>query len=354
MKIKKLRTEIDGVDQQLLALLNRRASLVKQVGVLKTRAGQDFYIPHREKKIIAGLTRGKTGPLSATAIEAIFREVLSACRALESRITITYFGPEATFTHQAAMKHFGAGAAYAPVRTIADVFTEVAKNRADYGVVPVENSTEGMVNHTLDMFIESDLSICAEISMPIEECLLSKDGARRSIRRVYSHPQPLAQCRDWLVTNLPGVEIVEVSSTAVAARRAAREKGAAAVASKAAAALYGLEVVARGIEDSRENYTRFLVIGKRPAERSGQDKTSVMFSIKDRIGALYDMLVAFKRHGINLTKIESRPTKRRAWEYIFFVDFLGHVSDRNVQRALAQLEKNCMFLKVLGSYPRAD
>jgi len=354
MKIEKLRKKIDGVDRHLLTLLNQRATLVNQVGVLKARSGQDFYIPHREKRIITGLLKENPGLLPGSSVESIFREILSACRALESRIKVAYFGPEATFTHQAALKHFGSGAVYVPVKSIADVFTEVEKNRAGYGVVPIENSTEGVVNHTLDMFIESDLVICAEISMPIEECLLSRGGTLKGIRRVYSHPQPLAQCRNWLEKNLNGIPVMEVASTSEAARRAVREKGAAAVASKVAAVLYGLEVVAQGIEDNKENQTRFLVIGKNVSELSGQDKTSIMFSIKDRMGALYDMLAAFKRHRINLTKIESRPTKRRAWEYIFFVDFLGHLSEKNVQQALGQLEKNCLFLKVLGSYPRAE
>ncbi len=292
--------------------------------------------------------------LAPEALEGIYREIVNACRALESRLHIVYFGPEATFTHQAALKNFGAGAAYAPAQTIRDVFTEVEKNRADYGVIPVENSTEGIVNHTLDMFIESDLSICTEISMAIELCLLARSGRSEDVKRVCSHPQPLGQSRNWLEKNLPGIPVLEMPSTAEAAKRAAREKGTAAVASSTAAQLYDLEVVARGIEDTRENYTRFFVIGKKSAGRSGHDKTSIMFSVKDRVGALHDMLMPFKKAKINLTKIESRPTKKKAWEYIFFIDFLGHVSETRIQNALRELGKNCAFLKVLGSYPKAE
>jgi chorismate mutase/prephenate dehydratase len=252
------------------------------------------------------------------------------------------------------MKNFGSSGLYVPVKSIADVFTEVEKGRAGYGVVPVENTNEGVVNHTLDMFIESNLVICSEINMQIEECLLSKEGSLKAIKIVYSHPQPLAQCRGWLEENLPGVQVVEVHSTGVASKRAVSEKGAAAIGSRAAAAIYDLEVVAAGIEDSKENYTRFLVIGKKPSEASGEDKTSILFSIKDKVGALHDMLMAFKWHKINLTKIESRPTKKKAWEYIFFVDLLGHISDKAVQEALEELKESCIFLKVLGSYPKAD
>jgi chorismate mutase/prephenate dehydratase len=307
-----------------------------------------------EKKIISRVIKNNPGPLSSAALESVYREVLNACRSLESRLTVAYFGPEATFTHQAALKNFGSLASYVPFKSIADVFTEVEKHRVDYGVVPIENSTEGVVNHTLDMFIEADLVICAEISMPIEQCLLSRSGDKKTIRKVYSHPHALPQCRNWLEANLPGVAVIEISSTAEAAKKAAGEPSAAAIASRAAATLYNLEIVARGIEDNRENYTRFLVIGRNPAERSGQDKTSVLFSIKDKVGALHDILMSFKSCGINLTKIESRPTKKRAWEYIFFVDFLGHISETKVQTALRQLARHSVFVKVLGSYPRAD
>lgn len=355
MEIDSLRKKIDKIDGQLLGLLNDRAKVVQGIGKIKIKSGSgDFYIPHREKKIISTLTKRSKGPLEPEALESIFREIINACRSLESKLKVAYFGPEGTFTHLAAMKNFGSSGLYVPVKSIGDVFTEVEKGRAGYGVVPVENTNEGVVNHTLDMFIESNLVICSEINMQIEECLLSKEGSLKAIKTVYSHPQPLAQCRGWLEENLPGVQVVEVHSTAAASKRAVSEKGAAAIGSRAAAAIYDLEVVAAGIEDSKENYTRFLVIGKKPSEASGEDKTSILFSIKDKVGALHDMLMAFKWHKINLTKIESRPTKKKAWEYIFFVDLLGHISDKAVQEALEELKESCIFLKVLGSYPKAD
>jgi chorismate mutase/prephenate dehydratase len=354
MDIDALRQKIDAVDSQLLELLNRRAAIARQVGQWKIKNGHEFYKPHREKAIIAALTKKNAGPLPAISIESIYREILSACRSLEARLKISYLGPEATFSHLAAMKNFGPVAEYIPAKTISDVFPEVEKGRADYGVVPIENSTDGIVNHTLDMFIDSDLVICSEISMPIELYLLSRTGNKKDIKRVYSHPQPLGQSRKWLATNLPGIPIIEKSSTTEAARCVQREKDAAAVASKAAAVLYGLETVARGIEDSRENITRFFIIGRQRSQVSGYDKTSLLFSIKDKVGALHDILMVFKKYRINLTKIESRPTKKKAWEYIFFVDFLGHISDKKVQEAVKQLSRHCVFIKVLGSYPRAE
>ena len=353
-QLESLRRKIDLQDSNILKSISSRAELVKSIGALKTRTGQDFYVPHREKKIIARLIANNKGPLGSFAVESIFREILNACRSLESRIKVAYLGPEATFTHQAALKNFGAGAQYLTAKTISDVFTEVEKGRADYGVVPIENSTEGIINHTLDMFIESDLVVCAELSLQIEECLLSRSVNKKDIKKIYSHPSPLGQCRNWLEENFPGVPVVETSSTVAAAKKASEEKGAAAIGPRAAAALYDLELLAAGIEDSKENYTRFLVIGHQPADISGQDKTSIMFSIKDRVGALQDMLIPFKRNKISLTKIESRPTKKKAWEYIFFIDCLGHISEKKVQKAISELERHCMFLKVLGSYPRAD
>ena len=353
-EIDRLRKRIDAVDTKLLGLINSRARLVKGIGRIKSAAGQDFYVPHREKKVLAGLAAKNTGPLASFAVQSIFREIMSVCRALESRIKIAYLGPEATFTHQAALKNFGAAADYVPVKSIGDVFTEVQKGRADYGVVPIENTTDGAVYYTLDMFSESDLVVCAEFSMRIEECLLSKNADRKTVRKIYSIASALGQCRNWLEANFPGVPIHETLSTVAAAKRASEENGAAAIGPRAAAALYGLEIISAGIEDSKENYTRFLVIGHTPADRSGQDKTSIMVSLKDRIGALHDLLVPFRRNGLSLTKIESRPTKKKAWEYLFFIDFTGHVSENKVQNALKELGKSCAFIKVLGSYPKED
>ncbi|MBN1621928.1 MAG: prephenate dehydratase [Endomicrobiales bacterium] len=354
ININTIRKKIDSLDRQILNTINKRAGLAKEIGKLKVKNNKEFYAPHREKKIVKGLIKKNKGPLTSFSIDVIFREILNACRSLESKIKVAYLGPEATFSHQAALKNFGAEAQYVAVKSIADVFTEVEKKRANYGVVPIENSTEGVVNHTLDMFIESDLVICAEISMPIELCLLSKSGVEEDIKTIVSLSQPLAQCRNWLEENFPGIPVKEVSSTAEAANHAAKNRSIAAVASSTAAKLYRLEIIARGIEDSRENYTRFLVIGRNHPKRSGHDKTSIMFSIKDRVGGLHDMLMSFKKHNINLTKIESRPTKKKAWQYIFFVDFIGHTSEKKVKTAFHELELKSPFVKVMGSYPRAE
>jgi len=354
MELDKIRKQIDELDKDILDLLNRRASLAKEIGKIKVSSGKEIYIPHREKRIILELLRRNKGPLSSSAVSSIYREIFNVSRSLESKIKVAYFGPEGTFTHQATLRNFGSASDYLPVKSIGDVFTEVEKDRANYGVVPIENSTEGVVNHTLDMFIESDLVICSEISMQIEECLLSVSGRKKDVKKIYSFPNPLAQCRNWLEANMPMVPLIEVSSTSEAARRAAKDKDAAAIASEAAAALYGLEIVEKGIEDAKENYTRFLVIGKNQAGASGKDKTSILFSVKDKVGVLHDMLVPFKKYKINLTKIESRPTKKRAWEYVFFIDFLGHVSEPRIKKALAELSNHCLFMKILGSYPRAE
>ncbi|MFH1367534.1 MAG: prephenate dehydratase [Elusimicrobiota bacterium] len=353
-ELKQLRTKIDGIDARILSLLNGRAGLVKRIGKAKMNSGGGFYAPHREKMIISLLASRNKGPLNAASVESIFREIVSVCRALESKIKVAYLGPEATFTHQAAIKNFGAAAEYLPAKSIGDVFNEVEKGRADYGVVPIENSTDGAVYYTLDMFGASDLSICSEFSMRIEECLLSRASGAGDIKKVYSIASALGQCRQWIEDNLPGVRIQETLSTVNAAQKASKEKNSAAIGPRAAAALHGLDVLAAGIEDSKENHTRFLVLGHAMADRSGQDKTSIMVSLKDRVGALHDMLVPFKKNRISLTKIESRPTKKKAWEYVFFIDFLGHVSEKRVQKALKGLEKGCSMIKVLGSYPKAE
>jgi chorismate mutase/prephenate dehydratase len=278
---------------------------------------------------------------------------MSGARALQKRPKIAYLGPEATFTHIAAIKRFGSAVEYIKTDSITDVFTEVERRRADFGVVPIENSTEGAVNHTLDMFMESDLKICSEVVLEIEHNLLSK-GSLSSIKKVYSNPQVLGQCRLWLEANLAQVELIPVSSTTKAAQIAAKGKTSAAIASKVAAERYGLKILAESIEDSPHNITRFLVIGKADVEPTGNDKTSIMFSVKDRVGVLHDMLGPFKRNRINLTKIESRPSKKQPWKYYFFVDMQGHIKDKKVRQALGELEKYCAYLKQLGSYPAAE
>jgi chorismate mutase/prephenate dehydratase len=268
-------------------------------------------------------------------------------------LTVAYLGPEATFTHQAAIRRFGASLDYAPQKTITDVFTEVSKNRADYGVVPIENSTEGVVTHTLDMFVDSDLKIVAQIVLPVQHCLLS-NSPRQRIRKLYAHPQALGQCRAWVQTNLPRVEVIETSSNARSAELAAKEKGAAAIAGVLASERYDVPVLDYDIQDNVANATRFLVLGRHCSPPTGNDRTSLMFSLVDRVGALYNSLVAFRRYRINMTKIESRPSKRKAWEYFFFIDCAGHYQDPKVAKSIEHLGKHCNFVKILGSYPNVD
>jgi len=353
--LKKLRTHIDRIDYSLLELLTRRARLVKHIGSIKEKKGQSIFAPARERELLADLKSRNHGPLSDEAVENLFREVVHACRHLQKKFTVAYFGPEASYTHAAALKCFGRSAALSPMRTISEVFAEVDKGRADFGVVPIENSTGGGVYHTLDMFVDSSLSICAELELPVHHYLLGRSiRSVDKVKTLFSHYQALSQCRHWVDTHLPNARIVESTSTSEAAKQAARLPGAAAISSRLAAEQYGLGILASRIEDSSQNSTRFLVIGTTEPERTGRDKTSILFSIKDRPGALYHMLLPFKKQRLNLTKIESRPTRQRAWEYIFFVDFIGHRADARVQKALAQLERSCVFLKILGSYPRSE
>jgi chorismate mutase/prephenate dehydratase len=353
MDLKKLREKIDGLDLELVDLLNRRARKVLEIARAKSRGKKSYYSPGREKRILTRLIKENKGPLPSDVLEEIFQLILKTSLSLEKKLKVGYLGPPATFTHQAAIKAFGKRANLISMRSIGQVFTEVEKKQADFGVVPIENSTEGVVSHTLDMFLDSDLKICSEIILGISHHLLSR-GELRKITKVYSHPQALAQCQNWLEENLPEARLIEVESTSNAAQKAAKEVNSAAIASDIAASLYHLRALASHIEDKANNYTRFFVIGRNYTEKCGNDKTSILFSIKDRVGALYDMLSPFRKHEINLTKIESRPTKKKPWEYVFFVDFVGHKDDEAVKRALAELEEKCLFLRTLGSYPRED
>ncbi|MBE0598769.1 MAG: prephenate dehydratase [Desulfuromonadales bacterium] len=348
-----LRQEIDRIDDQMLELLNRRARVVLEVGQAKAGQSRDFYVPSREQAIYERLTASNPGPFPSEAIRRVFREIISASLSLEQPMKVAFLGPQATFTHLAAMQRFGLSAQLVPQKSIPAIFEEVQRGRADYGVVPVENSTEGVVSHTLDMFMSSDLQVCAEVLLEISHDLLSRNGSLEAVRKIVSHPQALAQCRAWLEENLPDIPLVDVGSTALAAQMAAEDESAAAVASEMAATLYGLQVVKKKIEDNPHNFTRFLVIGRRSPERSGRDKTSVMFSVRDEPGILYRMLEPFSKRDINLSKIESRPMKSKAWEYIFFLDIEGHVAEDNVKAAIDELHGYCQFLKVLGSYPKA-
>jgi chorismate mutase/prephenate dehydratase len=347
-----LRTAIDAVDDQLQKLLNERARLVQAVGELKRDLKQPIFVPHREQQILERLEKQNPGPFPTEALRPVFSEIISACLSLESPLRVAFLGPEATFTHMAARGRFGLSARYVPAATIAGVFAEVDKGLADLGVVPIENSTEGVVNSTLDVFMESELTISAEIVLDVSHCLLTRSGGLGDVQKVYSHPQALAQCRGWLSANLPRAALIEVASTALAARLAKDDPVAAAVASELAGQLYDLRIAKAKIEDEVRNITRFLVVGREPALRSGRDKTSLMLSVKDEPGVLFRVLEPLAARGINLTRIESRPSRRRAWQYVFFIDLDGHVSDEVVAAALESLKPACEHLKVLGSYPR--
>jgi len=321
---------------------------------VKNKSGGEIYSSSREREILDRLISHKIVPFHEEDIESIFQEIFNACRNLQRKLKVSFLGPEATFTHQLALKHFGKSAEMISQKSISEVFAEVERNRADYGVVPIENSTEGVVNHTLDMFMDSELVICAEREESISHYLLSPSGLLSKIKRIYSHRQALAQCRNWVESHLPNVEIHESASTADAACQASLDGSAGAIASPLAAKLYNLKILSPRIEDFQENFTRFLIIGKKSPVRSGRDKTSILFFIKDKVGALNDILLIFKEHGINLTKIESRPTKKKAWQYIFFVDFLGHFEEPTFKSALNELKQHCLQIKILGSYPRSD
>ncbi len=353
MTLAEIRQQIDELDTQLLKLLNARADLVHEIGCVKKRDGSAIYAPEREEQVFQALVKKSNGRLPEVAIRAIYREIMSASLALEKDLTIAYLGPEATWSHQAARLKFGASVRYAAQSSIAEVFNVVARGNADYGVVPIENSTEGAVNYTLDVFMESELQICAQFTLRIENSLLAKIP-RAEIRKIYSHPQVIGQCRQWLRHNLPNVEITEVSSTTRAAEMAAGEPGAAAIAGRMAAEVYGLNVLEAAIQDSPNNTTRFLVIGHSASPPTGNDKTSLMFCVQDKPGALFSALEPFQRLGINMSKIESRPSKRKAWEYFFFVDIDGHANDPKVAAALSELEKHCTFVKILGTYPQTS
>ena len=353
MDLKNLRKTVDNIDKKIIQLLNIRAKTTLDIAKLKRKSGKSIYSPDREREVLKKLAIINKGPLPSGALEAIYREIMSCSLSLDRPLRIAYLGPEATFTHLAALKRFGSQVEYIATNSITDVFLEVERDNADYGVVPIENSVEGAVSHTLDMFVDSELKICSQTILDVVHHLLA-GCPKNKIRRIYSNPQVFGQCRIWLQENLAGVEKIEVSSTTRAAGIAAKEKNSACIASLLAAKVYKLRVVASDIEDSPHNVTRFLIIGKTDVPPTGCDRTSVMFSIKDKVGALHDMLLPFKKYGINLTKIESRPSKKKAWDYYFFVDLDGHRVSSYVKKALLELENKCAFLKILGSYPLGE
>lgn len=353
MNIPEHRKAIDKLDEQIVRLLNERTKHVLEIGAIKIKAGEEIYAPHRERLVFQRVAKLNKGPMTEGSLRAIYREIMSSALSLEKTMSIAYLGPEATFTHQAAIQKFGASLNYSEQKTIGDVFTEVSKNRADYGVVPVENSTEGVVTHTLDMFVESDLKIVAQIVLKIQYCLGSKSKLH-DIKKLYVHPQALGQCRIWVGKNLPKVEILETSSNARSAELAAKTPNGAAITGFLAAEKYNLPVVERDIQDLSTNATRFLVLGRQCSPPTGEDRTSLMLSMADEVGALHNALGPFRKYKINMTKIESRPSKRKAWEYFFFVDCDGHMNDPKVAKAITDLNRVCNFAKVLGSYPNSE
>jgi len=349
--VEKLRKEIDKIDNEILDLLNKRSNIVLDIAHIKRNENAKFYSPERERQILERLTSLNPGPFPNETLKVIYREILSASLSLEETLKISCLGPLATFTHLAALRHFGSSAEFVPVESIKDVFDIVEKGKADFGVVPIENSNEGVISYTLDMFIDSELKVAAEVMLEITHNLLSRSGDKSKIRKVYSFSPATAQCRRWIQQNLAGIPVIEATSTARAAERAADDDEAAAIASDLAAKIYNLKFIEKNIEDSRQNYTRFLVISKEFPQESGHDKTSIMFTLKNKPGSLYKTLEPFKKGGINLTKIESRPSKRKAWEYIFFADMEGHIENKKLRKAVEAVKDNCLFLKILGSYP---
>jgi chorismate mutase / prephenate dehydratase len=355
-ELERLREAIDRVDDSILAALNERAKLARAIGTLKV--GQ-AYRPEREAQVLKRVKEKNPGPLSAETAALLFREIMSACLALERPITVAYLGPRGTFSERAALKHFGLAAEAVAVAAIDEVFREVESGAADFGVVPVENSTEGAVGRSLDLMPQSPLKVCGEVVVRIHHNLMMKVAAKAApkdfsaIRRVFSHGQSLAQCHEWLNAHLPDAERVAVASNAEAARRAAEEPGSAAVAGDMAAEHYGLAILAPNIEDEPNNTTRFLVLGDYEPRPTGRDKTSLVLSARNRAGAVYEMLTPFAQRGVSMTKFESRPSRVALWDYLFFVDIEGHREDANVAAALAEVQRIAGFLKVLGSYPMA-
>jgi chorismate mutase/prephenate dehydratase len=352
-----IRDSIDSVDARIHALLNERARFAQLVGISKTKSGKavDFYRPEREADVLRKALKRNKGPLRDEEIARLFREIMSACLAQQEPLKVAFLGPEGTFTQAAVLKHFGSSVRALPLAAIDEVFHEVEGGIADFGVVPIENSSEGTVNHTLDMFLSSGLKICGEVELRIHHCLMGRMSGISDVKRVCAHPQALAQCRGWLDEQLPDVERVPVSSNAEGARRARDERGTAAIASRAAAEIYGLTLLANEIEDRPDNTTRFLVVGRKLFSPSGADRTTLLVSASDTddAGALFRLLQPLSEHRVNMTRIESRPSRKRKWDYVFFIDIEGHVSDPPVSKALAALEGRASLFKVLGSYPRA-
>ena len=352
MSLDKLRNQINELDHQLVKLLNERARVVVEIGKLKSKTGKPIYSPDREKQVFATIAEANKGPLPDKCLAAIWRELMSGSFALERSLRIGYLGPGGSFSHTAAMLKFGQSVEYEPLADIISIFDEVSKGHCDLGLAPIENTTGGGVIETLDALIDSDVKICAEVLMAIHHSLLANCPLNQ-IEKIYSKPEIFSQCRNWLSATFKEAQIIPVASSAKAAQMAADEEGAAAVGSTAAAELYGLKIVCENIEDITNNITRFLVISREDAKPTGEDKTAILFSTAHKAGALADVLEVFKRYNINLTNIESRPSKKRQWEYYFFVDFVGHRTDEQVRKGLEEARGHCLQLSILGSFPRA-
>jgi chorismate mutase/prephenate dehydratase len=349
-KLQQIRKRIDALDKRLVRLLSGRARLAQRIGRLKEGVA---YRPEREAQVLRGILAENRGPLPDAALARLFTEIISACRALEDSMTAAYLGPQGTFSQEAAVKHFGGLTTLAPCGSIDEVFRQVETGAVGYGVVPVENSTEGAIGRTLDLLLSTPAMICGEVILPIRQCLMSRSGRLDDIRKVYSHAQSFSQCQQWLARNLPRAGRVAVVSNAEAARLAARERGAAAIGPRTAAALYGLKLLARNIEDEGKNTTRFLVIAEHDAAPSGRDKTSLVMSTRNVPGAMHDLLTPLAANQVSMTRLESRPSRTGLWEYVFYVDIEGHQQDPNVARAFTELKQKASFLKILGSYPAA-
>lgn len=353
MSLPELRKEIDALDNQMLEILNQRASLVQKVGHAKSRENSHYFTPEREYNVFQRLLSQNNGPLEADAVRAIFTEIISACRALEKPLIIAGLGPEGTFSHLACVSRFGRTAGFYPTENFAEVFSAVERSIADYGLVPVENSWAGVIPETLDTFMNSNLRVVSETFLPVTHNLLTRCESLEKIERLYSHFQPAAQCRQWLRNHLSHAKILEASSTARAAELSAEDEGSAAIATILAAERTGLPILCEHIEDNPSNRTRFWVLGYNEPAPTGKDKTSLMFSVQNRAGELVHALNAFDKFGVNMTMIESRPTKMEAWQYVFYVDVQGHIRDLAVEKAVSLLKEHSLFVRVLGSYPEA-
>lgn len=351
-QLKQLRNEIDKIDNEILQLVNKRAALAQQIGLIKK--SNIIYRPEREAQILARVKQDNPGPLDNARIAQLFTEIMSICRALEKPMTVACLGPQGTFSEEAATRRFGGAFTTLPCDSIDAVFRNVESGNAGYGVVPVENSTEGAVGRTLDLLLQTSLTVCGEIQLPVHQSLMALQTDLTKIEKIYSHPQSFAQCHHWLQTKLPGISntaYINTSSNADAARLAAQDSHAAAIAGKRAADFYGLKICAENIEDDSKNTTRFLVLGAQKVEPSGKDKTSLVMSTGNYAGAIHKLLTPFSVHNVSMTRLESRPSRTHLWQYVFFVDIEGHQKDANVAEALKELNEKAAFLKILGSYP---